>query len=1216
MSIIGVYAECLKGDTLMKIRQLDVTGFKSFVDQTTVAFPEGISAVVGPNGCGKSNIVDALRWVMGEQSVKMLRGKAMEDIIFSGAEKRPPLNVAEVTLTLENDNGNTPEQFREFSEIMVSRRLFRSGESGYFINKQPCRLKDIQNLLMGSGVGSRTYAVVEQGRISSLIDAGPDERRSFVEEAAGTTRYRSRKNEALRKIERTQHNLLRISDVIVEIKRQMNGLKRQARKAERFKAYQEQIQRLEVGLASHHYQIICAEIRETETLLEALKDKDHSHGAQLAKLDAAIEQIKQERAVKHGDISEHKAASHQLQRTIDKIEQGLEYGTKDLERLATEAEQLRAEINEVEEKDREVNLECQHIDERTIVLERDIERTKKTVKQEEPAEHALKDRLAELNQTLETQKAELMDLSTRKAAYQNSLQNTSQNKATLARRLENIQKENSQTQAERSRIEKGLTKVNGALDTLKEELGEIGRSLESSEAQLTEKRVVLADQVRKVQTTEAEKQQIRSRHAALRKMDENYEWYKEGVRAIMRRSASKDSGQNGIHGLVADVIEAEATYEDAVEAALGEALQYVIVQDQQGGVAAIDYLHAQSAGRSGFIPMQSVRPIVDAEKGLPRESLAEFSAGVLTDHIKVKAGYENVIQFLLGHVVIAKDINAALQLWNRNGFPHAVVTQKGDRVCSQGILIGGSSKSVSSGILSKKKEIRDLSKQLSQLETSVAKGKATQEQLESEAIALETQIQKSRQIQRQKTQEEMDREKELYRLNEGLKHVHHRLEVFDLETQQIQGEETDLDRDLSKYQEVLSGLSDEIQTAEATISAKNTEIGKSSVDLETAHQRLVELRLELTKLQAQHDNSQNTLRRLRGFKDERLKNLNHLTEQLKQRGEDKTAVEQRMETDRDKMARLYAELQAAKQTLDGMEAEYQTIEKMLEENDQALSDVGNAQQEALQKLQQLELKQTERRMRREHLVSRIRENYRQDIEESGVGDDTEEVSTEEMETELTRLREQIVRMGEVNPAAIEEYETLEERFRFLTEQRDDLLEATEALRRVIRKINRTSLRRFMKTFKAVNEKLEIVFPKLFEGGKAKLVLTDPKKPLESGVSFFVHPPGKRLTRMSLLSGGEKALAAIALIFSLFLIKPTAFCVFDEIDAPLDDANIYRFNSLLRQIGEESQVILVTHNKQTMEVADALFGVTMEDKGISKLVSINLESEQPRLSGAA
>ena len=292
-----------------------------------------------------------------------------------------------------------------------------------------------------------------------------------------------------------------------------------------------------------------------------------------------------------------------------------------------------------------------------------------------------------------------------------------------------------------------------------------------------------------------------------------------------------------------------------------------------------------------------------------------------------------------------------------------------------------------------------------------------------------------------------------------------------------------------------------------------------------------------------------------------------------------------------------------------MEAEYQAIEKILEKNDQAFSDVGSTQQQTLQKIQQLELKQTERRLQREHLVSRIRESYHLDIETTDHEYDTETFSQEEMDEELARYRERIIRIGDVNLAAIQEYETLEERYRFLTEQRDDLVDAVEALRRVIRKINRRSLRQFMRTFKAVNEKLQEVFPRLFEGGTAKLALTDPKRPLESGVSFLVHPPGKRLTRMSLLSGGEKALAAISLIFSLFLIKPTAFCVFDEIDAPLDDVNTYRFNDLLRQIGKQSQVILITHNKQTMEVADALFGVTMEDKGISKLVSINLESHR-------
>jgi chromosome segregation protein len=1191
----------------MKLKRLDITGFKSFVDKTTVAFPEGISAVVGPNGCGKSNIVDAIRWVMGEQSIKMLRGKSMEDVIFSGTEKRPPLNMAEVTLTLINENGNTPEQYRAFSEIMVARRLFRSGESAYLINKQPCRLKDIQDLLMGSGVGSRTYAVIEQAKITTLIDAGPDERRFFVEEAAGTTRYKSRKNEALRKIERTQHNLMRINDVITEVKRQINSLKRQARKAERYKTYQKEIQHLDVGLASFHYKAISAKIHETEALLQSLRDTDLKHGSQLAKLDAAIEEIKQERATKDREISEHKSERYQLQRTIDKLEGNLQHGTRDLERLITEAEQLKVEMKEIEEKDHDISLECGNLDERSLVLQRDIEEIEKALKQEEPAGRALKDRLAELNQTLETDKAELMNLATRKAAYQNTLQNTSQNKESLARRLEHIKKEKGQTEAELVRLEKGLTKANEHLQELKNNLKEISQSLESSNEQLITKRRDLGQQVRKVQTMEAEKQKIRSRHAALKKMDDNYEWYKEGVRAIMRESNSQDPEQTGIHGLVADVIEAESSYEAAVEAALGETLQYVIVRNQEGAVAAIDYLRTESAGRGSFIPMKGLRPIMDMNTAVPVRASLPDSQSPLIDHMKVKEGYEDVVESLMGHVVVAEDLQAALALWNRNGYPQAVVTGKGDRVCSQGILTGGSSGNAASGILAKKREIRELGKQLLQLETSTAVAKSKQERLEAETIALETEIQKARQIQRQHGQEEMDLEKELYRLGEEGKHARRRLEILDLEAQQIKGEKTDLDRDLAGYEEVLSELSLGIQTTESAIAQKTAESRKASESLESFNQELMGLRLELTQLKAEQDNAQNTLRRLRNFQEEAQGKLSYMTTQLKQRQEDKTAVEQRLTKDRDEISRLYAELKTLEEVLAEKEVAYQTIEGILQENDRSVSDVRSAQQLALQKIQQLELKQAERGMRREHLVSRIQESYRLDIKSPDHEDDTGGLSMEEMEGALARYREQIARMGDVNLTAIQEYETLEERYRFLTEQRNDLVESIEALRRVIRKINRLSLKQFMKTFKAVNEKLQDVFPKLFEGGTATLVLTDPKKPLESGVSFFVHPPGKKLTRMSLLSGGEKALSAIALVFSFYLIKPSAFCVFDEIDAPLDDANAHRFNKLLQQIGKDSQVIMVTHNKHTMEVANALFGVTMEDKGISKLISINLEN---------
>jgi len=521
------------------------------------------------------------------------------------------------------------------------------------------------------------------------------------------------------------------------------------------------------------------------------------------------------------------------------------------------------------------------------------------------------------------------------------------------------------------------------------------------------------------------------------------------------------------------------------------------------------------------------------------------------------------------------------------------------------MMTGGSTDNGRSGILAKKKEVRDLAAQISQLDTSVAVAQAKQKELETEAVALETEVQKARQVQTQKSQQLIELERHLDRLQERLKHIHRHLEILDLEAQQIAGERTDAEQDFSRYEEVLSDLAKEVQAEESATEQTNAELKKISEEMEGVHERVVDGKLKLTALQAEYDSALNTLRRLMHFQQDWQEKLAQLEQGLKQREEDRIATERALTRDQAKMGDLHTQLEAMKESLAQSEAEYQAIEGALKESDQALAQVRTRQQETLQKIQQLELAQSERRMTCDHLVGRIQERYHQDIKVLAREDDTEDFSLEETERALAACRERMARIGDVNLTAIQDYETLGERYRLLTEQRDDLMGAIETLHRVIRKINRVSLKQFMKTFKAVNEKLQVVFPKLFEGGTANLVLTDPKRPLESGVSFLVRPSGKRLTRMSLLSGGEKALAAITLIFSLFLIKPTAFCVLDEIDAPLDDVNVSRFIHLLEEIGKQSQVIMVTHNKQTMETADALFGVTMEEKGISKLVSLNL-----------
>ncbi|MBW1896241.1 MAG: chromosome segregation protein SMC, partial [Deltaproteobacteria bacterium] len=1117
-----------------------------------------------------------------------------------GTEKKGPQNMAEVILTLVNDNGSTPEEFRQFTEIMVGRRLYRSGESQYSINKQPCRLKDVQNLLMGTGLGPKAYAIIEQGKIGALIDAGPEERRYFIEEAAGITRYKSRKHEALLKIKRTQQNLLRISDVVSEIKRQMNSLKRQVRKAERFKSYQKTLKGLEILLAVTQVQALQQALNETDTLLQSLRDTDFQHASELAKLDAAVEQIKQERATKHQSISEQRTRRNELQRTLDRLEGDIEYRVRDLERLNTEIEEIHAELQSIGQKSDEIAEECLRLEERKTTLDTKIASAKEAATREAELESVIKAEANELDQSLEANKTKLIDLAGRKATYENTLENASRNKTNLSRRLDQLEHEKENSAIELERLDQKITKIETDRLQLKQTLEETESALQSLEARLQENREALGRQVRKVQKLELIRQKARSQYNALKKMDENYEWFKQGVRSVMQQWKSGKLERAGIHGLVADIIEAEPSYENAVEAALGEKLQYIIVGEQAGGMAAIDTLHTLSGGRGSFVPVSGLRPLAN-QSGKPDSQ----DRDLLMHHITVREGYDDVIHGLLCHVAVSESLESAIAWWKQQKAPWAVVTKDGNRVSPQGILTGGSRENSGNGILAKKKELNDLATRVSELGTVVQKAKAKQQDLEMETISLETQVQQTRQDQNRRNQTLLETEKALYGLSEQRKHAGRHLEILRLEEQQIEGERSDIEQELASHQDVLVELKAELDALEHEIQKTQVEREKALERLETAKETLVEYRLQLTAFQAEHENTGNTLRRLAEFQQDRTERQIQLKRGVEQAIESKAAANAQLKEDRTRLSELYATLEVVDESLNQSEEEYQAIEGAVQQNDQAISEVRTRKQEINRKIQALELKQSERRIRCDHIATGIQEKYHHQLDALLREQETEVPPIEETERHLTKLKEKIARIGDVNLTAIEEYEGLSERYTLLTQQRDDLDEAIEALHRVIRKINRISLKRFMRTFKAVNQKVQEVFPKLFEGGLAQLALTNPKKPLESGVSFLVRPPGKKLTRMSLLSGGEKALSAIALVFSLFLIKPAAFCVLDEIDAPLDDVNVYRFNQLLKEIAKQSQVVMITHDRQTMEVANALFGVTMEQKGISKLISLDM-----------
>jgi len=1209
----------------MKLKKLEISGFKSFPEKAAIEFPAGISAVVGPNGCGKSNIVDALRWVMGEQSVKQLRGKSMEDVIFSGARGKAPLNMAEVSLTLLNDNGSAPEELKDFTEINVTRRLYRSGESAYYINRQPCRLKDIHNVFMGSGMGAKTYAVIQQGNIGAITDAGPEERRLFIEEAAGVTRYKNRKKEALRKVAATNQNLLRVNDIIVEIERQMAGLKRQARKAERFKKYKTHTRELDIRLGLHDYDEYAVKILKSATLLENHRDKDIQHTSQLKKIDAAVEEIKMRRWQKNQEISGQKSRQFEIQRRLDRTETDLAHLKQEIERLASEVTELESAKTSLEDKNQSILSEIEQVKDETDLVNNEKEAVIARLNKKKNASEKIKERLAELNRKIESHKSALMDLIAQEARFKNIYQNASNNKESLRRRQKRTDLETAAAEKKVAAEQAGATVIEKDLNHLRASIMTIKEEIQGVQNQLSEKSRDFARQVKLAQGIELEQNKISSQYATLKKMEESYAWYRDGVKAIMQASrpnpsaaAPQESGKisdaaglgdklsGNVIGLMADILDPEPSYEAAVEAVLGEQLQYIIVKKQTAGADAIDYLQATGKGRSGFIPLPDIKPLEFGNRQNPA------SAKLLLKHVSVQDGFENVAQALLGHVVVTADMAEARELFNRNGCLQTIVTKGGDVISHQGVLVGGSREKLS-GILSKKQEIKRLYRHKKELTKKLAVARDEQRRLEEDVRRFEDALQKQLEKKYTLSQEEIEKEKSLYKATEDLKHTRRHLEILKLEQDQLLGKENDIDEEISKYNQAITDIEDRVAKAQAAVT--ETTVGIASVSRETDlfNQSMVDLKLKLTSLDARLDNSNHTLKRLKEFWQDGLGRLEQISREITVKTRKGTDSKEKITRQEQKLSGLYAELEQLNRTLEINQSDYLEIDRELKKNDDIVSGIQSEREDTLQKIRLLELEHSQQKMQQENIAGRLKERYHHEIGQLRFQfpspPEHEPLNIKAMEADLERLRNKIVRIGDVNLGAIDEYDHLKTRFDFLVEQRDDLIKAIGDLHRVIKRINRVTQERFIKTFDAVNEKLKEVFPRLFEGGTAKLTLTEPDNPLETGVEYMIQPPGKKLTRMSLLSGGEKAMSAIAFIFSIFLTKPTSFCLMDEIDAPLDEANVFRFNDLLKVIGEKSQIIMITHNKRSMEFADTLFGITMGEKGVSRVVSVNLAKQE-------
>lgn len=1179
----------------MKIKKLEIQGFKSFVDKVDMSFPSGIITVVGPNGCGKSNVVDAIRWVMGEQSAKHLRGKVMEDIIFNGSEERKPVGMAEVSLTFDNSDGIAPAEYAEFNEITVSRRLYRSGDSEYYINKLPCRLKDITELFMDTGVGTRAYSIIEQGKVGAIVTMKPEERRTLIEEAAGITKYKSKKNAALRKVEATEQNLLRVKDVMREVRRQINSLERQAKKAKVYKELRAEMREIEISMASKKYREMTALLAEEKEKLNTSIDRESALTASIAEREGIVEEKKLAAASAEESLRQVQDHAYKTSNRIVEFEQKIAFHEKELERLNGEEQRYGDEIVRLKSRLVELAGQLERLEkERSALSKREEEETVKLKTSEEnfrrlSAEFTGKEKL------LERVKGEMVHIATMKSNLNNSIVHLGERLADIERRLERKREERGDSRKVLEDAGLRLAAHTASLEALYREK----RTLDGSRSSEVEKMKGLkldADAMEeKIKALDVAINRGESKLHSLRELKNRYEGLETGVQSIMERHR-KTPLVDGIMGIVADFIEVPREYETAVGAVLDHKLQYIVVKERTKGIEAIEYLKNESTGRGSFI----------AADGNGRDSshLASSWSGngeSLISKVRIKDGYGDLVEALMGNVLFVPSMEAGLEEWDA-GFRGIIVTSEGEFIESSGAITGGKSEGGSFDLLKREREIKEITLDLAE------KKKELKEE-DNKRLQILDCIEKSEKELDELKRREFDKEIEIANLEKDkvaaekeAGREEERLSIISMEEEQLSKEIGEFKAEIEASQEKIVTLGTEEADKEKEIRQMQQDIFAFSETVEQVKEELTELRISGNTFMEKRRSLESEVNSLKSAREETLRLLERDERALANGKERLGQISSDLSTGREMLNRLLGEHEGLREELTEKKNAYNTVAEEIRRIEAELKDLHRSYDEHNRSTSQLKVFVAEKEMEVRHLLEGTMEKY--DIDLAAESDNILPLQ-EEAEARLAWLNSKIEEIGEVNLTALDEHRENMERLTFLETQEKDLVEAIESLKRTINKINRTSRQRFKEAFESINEKFKDIFPKLFRGGKAELVLTDENDLLETGVDIIAQPPGKKLQNLNLLSGGEKALTAITLIFSIFLFKPSPFCLLDEVDAPLDDANVGRFNELVREMSLLSQVIMISHNKSTISIGDTLYGVTMEDPGVSKLVSVQL-----------
>jgi chromosome segregation protein len=1173
----------------MRIRSLEITGFKSFADRVALGFDRGISAIVGPNGCGKSNVVDAIRWVMGEQNPRHLRGRGMDDVIFNGTEGRAAIGLSEVVLTLDAGDGRAPAGYAGFTEIQIARRLYRSGESEYLINKVPCRLRDVLDFFLDTGIGTRGYTIVEQGQIASIVSTRPQDRRFIIEEAAGIGKYRQRRRETERKLEATQQNLLRVSDVTAELRRQIGSLDRQARKAARYKELSARLRDVELAVAREELDGHAARVDGQRREFEEARAASTAADARQARAEAALETERRAHLERERELQGSSERLYALRSEIQSLESRIEYQGRERSGLLELADQREAEAAELEAQLAENREALREAVEQLSFHERRVTEEQERLDGRSAELRGRSNELAQLQGEREALQARIADLTTEAATLESRLQALEDRRGEIERRL---RAEEERLEADAARVE-DLRREEGELTNRRrdalEEQDELGRSLAGRIRDHEERRHAL----------DTRREELAEASAALERSAARLESLREAERSETEAAARTleqlpPVERRAVRGLLLEAVRVEEGLEAALESALGARLHAVVVDAPGSALALLRHLRGARTGRLSVL-------VSSGEEMAPSSGFVPLGRPLL-ESVTAKPPFEPLVRRLLRDVYVVDDLAQAVERFGAAEPPAAFVTPSGEIFDRAGALTGGAP---APGAIGRASEIRGLEPEVEALRERRAALEAEVARLGEETDELEREIENTRSRRHTAELALVQFEKDLERARERAKTAdeaaadHRSGKAALLEER----ERIDAERDAASRR--LEEIGEERTRATQAREGLTARVSEQSRELERFEQRVVQQRVELAQLGARRD-------QLQAARDQHQRSLDEAGDWLsRRRSEVSGARERAAELERSTaeaergLAEQIRQEERVRAGQGSVRAAWEEVQRRVEQLETEARTAGRDRESVRERLSSLELALQEAGLRREQLLERIRERHSVDLERYRPDPELLEGDSASREAEVARLRQSLEAIGPVHLGAIEEYEQVSERYRYVTEQKADLELSLERLRSAIARINKTSRARFRETFEAVDREFQNLFPRLFRGGRAHLSLTESDDVLEAGIEISAQPPGKKLQNVNLLSGGEKSLTAIALLFAVFAVKPSPFFLLDEVDAALDDANVTRFNELVAEMAANSQFLLITHNKGTIEIAQKLFGITMQEPGLSKLVTVDL-----------